>query len=115
MDIQTIVSDLKAERNRIDQAISALGGLTSTAPRRGRPPKATSLGGRRRRMSLAARKRISEAMKKRWAKWKGKSAPKQAKAKPKKGTVRRPMSAAAKKKLSELMKARWAAKKKAGA
>jgi hypothetical protein len=113
VDIQTIASDLKAERNRIDQAISALEGLTSHAPRRGRRPKATSTGGKRRRMSPAARKRISEAMKQRWARWKGKSAPKQAKAKPKKATVGRPMSAAAKKKLSALMKARWAAKQKA--
>ena len=64
-------------------------------------------------MSPAARKRISEAMKQRWAKWKVKSTPKQAKATPKKTAVRRPMSAAAKKKLSALMKARWAAKKKA--
>ena len=113
MDIQTIVSNLKDERNRIDQAISALERLTSAAPRRGRPPKATTTGGKRRRMSAAARKRISEAMKQRWAKWKGKSAPKQAKATPEKTTVRRPLSAAAKKKLSALMKARWAAKQKA--
>lgn len=112
MDIQTIVSDLKAERNRIAQAISALEGLTSTAPRRGRPPKAATTGGKRRRMSPAARKRISYAMKQRWAKWKGKSAPKQDKAMPKNTTVRGPMSAAAKKKLSAIMKARWAAKKK---
>jgi hypothetical protein len=113
MDIQNLVSDLKAERNRLDQAISALEVLTSTAPRRGRPPKATSTGGKRRRMSPAARKRISEAMKQRWAKWKGKSAPKLAKATPKKTAVRRSMSATAKKKLSALMKARWAAKQKA--
>jgi hypothetical protein len=64
-------------------------------------------------MSPAARKRISYAMKQRWAKWKGKSAPKQAKMTPEKTTVRRPMSAAAKKKLSALMKARWATKQKA--
>jgi len=114
MDIQAIVSNLKDERSRIDQAITALEGLTAT-PRRGRPPKATSPGGSRRRMSPAARKRISEAMKQRWAKWKGKSSPKQAKATPKKTAVRRPMSAAAKKKLSALMKARWAEKKKAKA
>ena len=115
MDIQTIVSNLKDERNRIDQAISALEGLTSNAPRRGRPPKATSPVGRRRRMSPAARKRISEAMKQRWAKWQGKSSPKRAKAPPNKTAVRRPMSVAAKKKLSALMKARWAAKKEAKA
>jgi len=106
MDIQSIVSDLRAERNRIDQAISALEGLTSPAPRRGRPPKSTSTGGKRRRMSAAARKRISEAMKQRWAKQKSKSS---APAKPKAGPT---MSAAARKKLSDLMKARWAAKKK---
>jgi len=113
MDIQAIVSNLKDERSRIDQAISALEGLTSTAPRRGRPPKAATTGGKRRRMSPAARKRISDAMKQRWAKWKGKSSPKQAKATPKKTEVHRPMSAAARKKLSDLIKARWAAKKSA--
>jgi hypothetical protein len=59
-------------------------------------------------MSPAARKRISAAMKQRWAKWKGKSAPKKAKS-------RHPMSAAARKKLSVLMKAQWAAKKKSKA
>jgi len=56
-------------------------------------------------MSVAARKRISDAMKQRWAKWKGKSAPKKTKARP-------AMSAAARKKLSALMKARWAVRKK---
>ena len=114
MDIQTIVSDLKGERNRIDQAISALEGLTAPVPRRGRSAKATSTGGKRRRMSLAARKRIAEAMRQRWAKWKGTSAPMQAKTTSSKAAVRRPMSAAASKKLSALMKARWAAKRKAG-
>jgi hypothetical protein len=61
-------------------------------------------------MNAAARKRISQAMKARWAKRKGKSAPKKsAPAKTKAGPT---MSAAARKKLSELMKARWAAAKK---
>jgi hypothetical protein len=59
-------------------------------------------------MSAAARKRISEAMKQRWAKWKGKSAPKKTKARP-------PMSAAARKKLSAQMKVRSAARRKAKA
>ena len=113
MDIWNLVSDLKAERNRLDQAISALEGLTSIAPRRGRPQKALSTERKSRRMSPAARKRISDAMKQRWAKWKGESAPKQLKAAPKKTAVRRPMSPAAKKKLSALMKARWAVKQEA--
>jgi hypothetical protein len=66
-------------------------------------------------MSPAARKRISAAMKQRWAKWKGKSAPKTVTPVPKKTTGRKPMSAAMRKKLSALMKARWAAKQKSKA
>ena len=108
MEIQTLVSDLKAERDRIDQAIAALEGLSSSSPaRRGRPPKAkqaSSAAGKGRTMSPAARKRISAAMKKRWASWHGKSAPK-----------RKPMSPAARKRLSEMMKKRWEEQKKAKA
>ena len=108
MDITTVVQALKERRSRIDRAIAALERLASPA-RRGRPPKAASPIVRpRRHMSAAARKRISEAMKQRWATWHGKSAPKVAKS-------RSPMSAAAKKKLSTLMKVRWAAKQKAKA
>lgn len=105
MDIQSLVSSLKAERGRIDQAISALEGLTSGSVRRGRPPKAkqvASAARKSRNMSPAARKRISAAMKKRWATWHGKSAPK-----------RKAMSPAARKRLSEMMKKRWAEQKKA--
>ncbi len=109
MNIESIVSALKEQRGRIDQAVAALEAIGAPG-RRGRPPKATSTHpGSRRHMSAAARKRISEAMKQRWAKWKGKSAPK------KKTKARPAMSAAARKKLSALMKARWAARKKAKA
>jgi hypothetical protein len=65
-------------------------------------------------MSPAARKRISAAMKQRWARWKGKSAPKKATAVSKKSTGRKPMSAAMRKKLSAMMKARWAERKGQG-
>jgi hypothetical protein len=45
MDLQTVVTQLKSERDRIDHAITALEGLGSTsAPRRGRPPKNTAAG-----------------------------------------------------------------------
>ena len=108
MDIAKVVAALKEQRTRIDHAIAALEGLGSPA-RRGHPPKAGSTTGRH--MSAAARKRISEAMKQRWAKWKGKSAPKKSAAG--KAKARPTMSAAARKKLSVLMKARWAARKKA--
>ena len=108
MDLQDVVNQLRVERTRIDRAISALEGVTSESHRRrGRPPKARQ----RRHMSAAARKRISVAMKQRWARWKGKSAPKQNKTAAKKPGRRPHMSAAAKKRLSELMKARWAERK----
>jgi len=107
MDIANLVAALKEQRTRIDHAIAVLEGLGSPA-RRGRPPKKGTTTGRH--MSPAARKRISEAMKQRWAKQKGKSAPK--KSAPAKTKARPAMSAAARKKLSDMMKARWAAKKK---
>jgi hypothetical protein len=112
MDIQSIVAQLRQEATRIERAIAALTGLGAPTARRGRLPEGShakpATAKKRRRLIAAARKRISEAMKQRWAKWKGKSAPKKAKSRP-------PMSAAARKKLSDLMKARWAAKKKSKA
>ena len=112
MNRDQIVADLVAFRNRLNMAIEALGDAGRQAPRRGRPPKAykssPTSGRTHRTMSAAARKRISEAMKKRWAKWHDKSSPK---ATPKKASGRRPMSAAARQKLSALMKASWAARK----
>jgi len=118
LDINEIVAELTAERNRIDQAIVALeGSYSSSRPRRGRPPKAQSpqSAPHKRTMSADARKRIGLAMKRAWAKRKGKSAPTKAAAPAKKAAARKPMSPAARKKLSALAKARWAARKKAGA
>jgi hypothetical protein len=118
MDIKQIVSDLTAQRNRIDQAIAALELLDSSShPRRGRPPKAQSpqTAPGKRTMSPATRKRIALAMKLAWAKRKSKSATTKTAAPTKKPTARRPMSPAARKKLSALAKARSAARKQASA
>ena len=39
MDLQKMIAELEAERNRLDQAIDALERLSTTnGPRRGRPP-----------------------------------------------------------------------------
>ena len=115
MDIQSIVEQLRQEASRIEHAIAALVGLDSQPARRGRPPKRSQAKPesvkKRRHMSPAARKRISAAMKQRWAKWKGKSAPKKTTPVSKKTTRRKPMSAATRKKLSAMMKARWAERK----
>ncbi len=70
MDLDHLLSELKAERDRLDRAIAALAGSGS-----GRAGKAAN--GRRhgrRHMSAAARKRISEGMRKRWAERKKRNA-----------------------------------------
>jgi hypothetical protein len=95
MDTNRILAELRAERQRIDQAIIALESLdhagASTA--RAASPK-------RRHMSAAGRKAISDAAKAMWAERKKKTRP------------RRHMSAATRKRLSALAKQRWAERKK---
>jgi hypothetical protein len=74
MDIQNILNDLKRERARLDRAIAALEEGGAEPRRRGRPVGSGSGKSRpRRHMSPAARKRISEMMKQRWAERKRKS------------------------------------------
>jgi hypothetical protein len=71
MDTAAIIAELEAERDRLDQAIAALrgkGDITRTVT--GKPDGRK----RKRTLSAAARKRIGEAMKKRWAERKKKQA-----------------------------------------
>jgi len=66
MNTSEIVSSLRSQRDRIDAAISALEGSGNRGGR-------TALTGKRRsgrRMSAAARRKISLAQRKRWAKQK---------------------------------------------
>jgi len=116
MDIRNIVTQLRQEVSRIENAIAALVGLGSQPARRGRPPKlspAVETSGRKpRTMSEAARAKIAAAQRARWAKQKGEALPKKAAFTKRKSVGRKPMGAAARKRLSALMKARWAATKK---
>lgn len=66
MNVNQIVAELEEERDRLDVAIAALQGAGGSTRRRGRPA-GISKGRGRRRMSAAARRRISEGMKARWA------------------------------------------------
>jgi hypothetical protein len=69
MNLQQIVAELKVERDRLDKVIAAVSGV-STQPRRGRPPKALQTSAkpkRRRRLSAAARRKLSWLLKQRWA------------------------------------------------
>jgi hypothetical protein len=75
MDTSKILTDLRSERNRIDQAIAALEALNGTrasthTTRRSFASTAPATKPTRRRKSRltpAGRKRLSENMKKRWA------------------------------------------------
>ena len=73
MNIESILQQLQAERDRIDQAIRALQG-DSYPKRRGRKPGSSqgmASGAPRKRgrppLTAAQKKRLSEQMKKRWA------------------------------------------------
>jgi len=75
MDTNRILAELRAERGRINQAISALEAVSSTGRGRvGRPPGAARKASRRGRMSPAARRKLSRLLKQRWAQ--GKMKPK---------------------------------------
>ena len=68
MNIVEIISELKNERNRIEEAIAALNGSssngTTSSPIHQQPSARTRP---RSRMSAEGRRRISLMMKKRWA------------------------------------------------
>ena len=65
-DTDAILTELIDQRDRLTAAIESLSG-NSTA-KRGRPKKEAGLTTRTRTMSAAAKKRISDAAKARWAK-----------------------------------------------
>jgi hypothetical protein len=79
MDILKMLTDLRAEREQIEQAIVAIQRLASgtLGKRRGRPPKWMSAVteevaeaatfSTKRTVSTAARKRMADSQKKRWA------------------------------------------------
>jgi hypothetical protein len=72
MDTGKILAELRGERDRISQAITALEALHNTpstvrkSP--GRPKGSTSTASKKRKgLTAAGRKRLSEMMKRRWA------------------------------------------------
>lgn len=69
MDIERIVADLRQEGERIGRAIAALLGSSGAATKRGTkgPRPGTQKRKRRGRLTPEGRKRLSDAMKKRWA------------------------------------------------
>jgi len=71
LTLDAILTELKAERGRLNQAIAALEGTTPAG--RGRKKAQNTEKPKRRRMSAATRKRLSEAKRKWWAERKKKA------------------------------------------
>jgi hypothetical protein len=115
MVIDSVVTELKQEVARINQAIAALEVLNRTGLRRRGTSRVSQITQasrpRHRTMSAAARARIAAAQRARWAKQRASATT--TKATPVKTKGRARMSPAARKRLSALMKARWAARKRA--
>ena len=71
LTLDTILTELKAERDRLNQAIAVLEGTTAARHRRKKARNTEKP--RRRRMSAAARKHLGEAKRKWWAERKKKA------------------------------------------
>jgi hypothetical protein len=109
--LELALRGLEAERARLDTEVAELKSQLSGSTVRTLAVVAVTGRRRRRKMSAEARRRISEAMKRKHAERRAaaqtgqKTTPRQ----------RTGLTAAGRKKLSEMMKARWAAKRKAAA
>jgi hypothetical protein len=107
LDLNSIITELKTERDKIGRAIDALledakAAVSGTGRRAGASKR------RRGGITAAGRRRLSQAMKRRWAERRmGKTTSKASAPKRRGG-----LTAAGRKKLSEAMKKRWAEKKK---
>jgi hypothetical protein len=132
MDTSKILSDLRAERERIDRAIAALEALTPTAAQTSRPVQQPQVapvkaGGARGAMTPERRRKLSQAAKKRWAQRKQTAqpnasakqtaAPKPTAAKQTaaKQGGKRTISAAGRRRIAEAAKKMWAERKKKAA
>jgi hypothetical protein len=106
MDTNRILAELRAERDRIDQAISALEAVNSTGRRTVvRPSRAMR---KHRTVSAAARARMAAAQRARWAKEKPAQSRTPIRRMSQAARRRRGrLSTAARTKLSRLLKQRW--------
>jgi hypothetical protein len=65
VDVKDILVEIDAEISRLQQARALLGG--EAAPKRGDDKRKSASGPKKRKLTPEGRKRIAEAMKRRWA------------------------------------------------
>jgi hypothetical protein len=104
LDLATIITELKSESEKIGRAIAA---LIEGMGVRGRVATRKARRKRRGGITSAGRRRLSLAMKRRWAERRAKNLSIKAAAPKRRGRL----TPAGRKKLSDAMKKRWAEKK----
>jgi hypothetical protein len=119
LDVQNIIAELKGELTRIGEVIGLLENGTPVKKRVGRPPGSAAekvqTERRGRGLTPAGRRKLSEAMKRRWAQRSGGTSASKSTATVAAATTPKKsggMSAQSRKKISEAMKKRWAEKKR---
>src|SRR5216683_2849683 len=116
MDVDQIVTELKMERGRLEQAIAALeGGVGRGWPIAKSPAAAASQSSSKKRggITAAGRRRLSEAVKARWAARRSTTANGPRVTSATQSRPKRVITAAARKRISEAVKKSWADKRKA--
>jgi hypothetical protein len=108
--IEAAIGGFEAQKQEIDAQVAQLRAMLSGQPHSAEIKTSLSPKGRK-KFSTAARKRMAEAQKQRWAKIKGESASAAAKA-PK---TKRKLSAERRRRIVEATKQMWAAKRAAAA
>lgn len=69
MEVSRIIAEIDAQIQKLQQARELLSGLSNVGSSKGpgRPKGSKNAGGKKRKLSPEGRKRIQEAMKRRWA------------------------------------------------
>jgi hypothetical protein len=115
-NLNDVIKKLEHQRIGIERALAALReiegpGLETTAPVAASAPRGRPKGKRKGGMTLEGRRRLSEALKARWAAKKAVPEAPAAAAAPAKAKRKGGMTPEGRKRLSEALRKRWAAKK----
>jgi hypothetical protein len=102
--LEAAIQELELQQRKLQEAIAKLRTL------RGGTPTSTPSGGPR-RMSAAARRKIAEAQRKRWAARRASANAPQSNSSAMKPAARKPLSPAARQRIAAAQKKRWAAVK----
>jgi hypothetical protein len=107
-NLNNVLQELRAERKKLDKAISVIESLNGTGASVQATQPTRTMAAPSRVISAASRRRMALAQQKRWKKIREGSQPVAATKTANSAPVKRTMSPAARKRLSAFQKARWA-------